>query len=82
MLFFLSQVDAGEVESVVLSEERIIYVIGGGETIGEPQQIYNTVRVNDPDLVQRLQEAGSSSPCWVGSSPSYPCSLSRIFPMP
>ena len=66
---FLAQLEAGEIATVTLGSDRIIYTCCDdtaeetGEDSGEvgitkgPKQ-YNVVRVEDPDLIERLTEAG------------------------
>ncbi len=53
---FLAHLEAGEIEEVTLGPERIRYT-RRDEEAGE-EQLHNVVRVEDPDLVARLTEAG------------------------
>ncbi len=54
---FLTQLRAGEVEQVTLAKDRIIYTVHD-EKSEAPDHAYNVVRVDDPDLIQRLTDAG------------------------
>jgi len=54
---FLEQLEKGQVTTVTLSGDRILYTCCAIE--GEPPgQVYNVVAVDDPDLIQRLIDAG------------------------
>ena len=53
---FLRKLEAGEIEEVVLSESRLLYTCCGDDE-ANPRR-HNVVRVDDPDLIERLTEAG------------------------
>lgn len=51
---FLSMVDSGQVSKAeIQDQDNLIYF-----TCGEESTVYKTIMVNDPDLTQRLYEAG------------------------
>jgi cell division protease FtsH len=53
---FLQQLEAGEIAEVQLTADRIVYTCcAEAETEG---RVNNVVRVDDPDLIQRLVDAG------------------------
>ncbi|NOZ72379.1 MAG: ATP-dependent zinc metalloprotease FtsH, partial [Chloroflexi bacterium] len=54
---FLQDLKEGKIDTVTLGEERIVYTTKG-EGKDQPGDIYNTARVDDPDLTQRLIDAG------------------------
>ena len=53
--FFLKQVDDGTVEQVQIKEDTILFKVKGADG---SEQLYSTIRVEDPDLVTRLYEKG------------------------
>lgn len=53
--FFLKQVDDGTVEQVQIKEDTILFKVKGANG---SEQLYSTIRVEDPDLVTRLYEKG------------------------
>ena len=53
---FLRKLESGEIEEVVLSESRLLYTCCGDDE-ANPRR-HNVVRVDDPDLIERLTEAG------------------------
>ncbi len=54
--FFLKQVDAGTVSQVQIKEDTILFqVIGANGS----KQLYSTIKIEDPDLVQKLYEKGN-----------------------
>ena len=55
---FLEQLEAGNIEEVTLSGERIFYTCCTVPEGDQPEQVYNVVPVEDPDLISRLSEAG------------------------
>ena len=55
---FLQELAAGNVQEVTLAEDRVFYSCCQPAEGDEPGQMYNAVRVEDPDLVDRLREAG------------------------
>ena len=52
---FLDQLASGEIEDVQLTNDRIIYTCCTGTE--ENDKVYNVVRVDDPDIINRLDEA-------------------------
>lgn len=54
--FFLKQIDAGTVEQVQIEDTEIKFKVS---TADGKEQIYSTVRVEDPDLVDRLYSKGN-----------------------
>lgn len=54
---FLQQLDAGEIEEVQLTQDRILYTCCA-EPEGDQGRVNNVVRVDDPDLIERLVDAG------------------------
>jgi len=55
---FLQELEAGNIEEVTLGGERIFYTCCTVPEGDEPGQVYNAVPVEDPDLIERLLEAG------------------------
>ena len=55
---FLQELEAGNIEEVTLGGERIFYTCCTVPEGDEPGQVYNAVPVKDPDLIERLLEAG------------------------
>jgi cell division protease FtsH len=53
---FLEQLANGEIEDVQLTNDRIIYTCCTGTE--EDDKVYNVVRVDDPDIITRLDKAG------------------------
>ena len=53
---FINKLEAGEINRVTLSESRLLYTCCGDEPTN-PRR-HNVVRVNDPDLIERLINAG------------------------
>lgn len=53
---FLEQLEKGEVATVTLSGDRILYTCCGADAASG--RVYNVVAVDDPDLIQRLIDAG------------------------
>ncbi|MGC9467747.1 MAG: ATP-dependent metallopeptidase FtsH/Yme1/Tma family protein [Anaerolineae bacterium] len=62
----LAQLDTGEIEAVQLTQDRILYECCP-EVEGTEGRVYNIVRVDDPDLIDRLVEAGVE---FSGEAPS------------
>lgn len=54
--FFLKQIDAGTVEQVQIEDTEIKFKVS---TADGKEQVYSTVRVEDPDLVDRLYSKGN-----------------------
>ena len=54
--FFLKQIDAGTVEQVHIEDTEIKFKVS---TADGKEQVYSTVRVEDPDLVDRLYSKGN-----------------------
>ncbi len=55
---FLEQLRAGKIERVTLGAERIMYTCCPTEEEESDLRLRNVVRVDDPDLIERLNEAG------------------------
>ncbi|MFN2201643.1 MAG: ATP-dependent zinc metalloprotease FtsH, partial [Caldilineaceae bacterium] len=55
---FLQQLDAGEITKVEVTTDRILYTCCEDANSGTQGQSNNVVRVDDPDLIQRLVDAG------------------------
>jgi cell division protease FtsH len=55
---FLEQLAAGEIAEVQLTEDRILYTCCGDAAAETQGRANNVVRVDDPDLIQRLVDAG------------------------
>jgi len=55
---FLTQLDIGEIKSVVLESDQITYTLLSESEDESTQMLYNTVPVEDPNLVDRLLDAG------------------------
>ncbi|MFP4343636.1 MAG: ATP-dependent zinc metalloprotease FtsH [Anaerolineales bacterium] len=55
---FLQQLEAGKIEQVTLGQERIMYSCCPAEGEEDDLRFHNVVRVDDPDLIERLNEAG------------------------
>ncbi|NLT08482.1 MAG: ATP-dependent zinc metalloprotease FtsH [Ruminococcus sp.] len=52
--FFLKQVDAGTVEKVQIKEDSILFKVKGADG---SEQLYSTIKIEDPDLVDRLYKS-------------------------
>jgi cell division protease FtsH len=76
---FLTQLEAGEIEEVQLTEDRILYNCCGEEE--EQGSVYNVVRVDDPDLIQRLTDAGVTFSGEPPSNALLPSLLGWIIPL-
>jgi cell division protease FtsH len=55
---FLEQLAAGEIAEVQLTTDRIMYTCCADVEGAKQDQVNNVVRVDDPDLIQRLVDAG------------------------
>jgi cell division protease FtsH len=55
---FLEQLQAGKIERVTLGAERIMYTCCPAEEGEGDLRLRNVVRVDDPDIIERLNEAG------------------------
>ena len=79
---FLKQVEKGNVQKVEINENQIAYLTKNKDKQGE-QQIYVTGVMDDPDLVNRLYEAGVSFEKVIPkeNSPLVNFLLSWILPM-
>jgi cell division protease FtsH len=56
---FLAQLEAGEIQEVTIQEDRLLYTCcAEGEESTGPERVNNVVRVDDPDLIERLRESG------------------------
>jgi cell division protease FtsH len=55
---FLEQLENGNVKEVTLGPDRIFYTCCEPLEGDSPDQVYNAVAVEDPDLIERLQKAG------------------------
>ena len=55
---FLQDLKAERIDDVTLEEQRIIYTLKGGDISRLSSSVRNTVRVEDPGVVERLIEAG------------------------
>ena len=55
---FLAQLEAGEIAEVTIQEDRLLYTCcAEAEEGADPERVNNVVRVDDPDLIDRLREA-------------------------
>ena len=55
---FLDDLAAGEINSISITNEQISYTSVEAPAVGDPEQLFTVVRIEDPDLVDRLQAAG------------------------
>ena len=55
---FLDDLAAGEIDSISITNEQISYTPVEAPAEGELAQLFTVVRIEDPDLVDRLQAAG------------------------
>ncbi len=79
---FLDQLEAGEVETVTLGGERIIYTTRQDtEGGGQQRRIYNVVAVEDPDLIKRLLDAGVTFEAQAPNSDLLTTVLGWIIPL-
>ena len=63
---FLDQLESGEIVDVQLTDDRIIYTCCNSEE--KDEKVYNVVRVDDPDIISRLDEANvsfSAEAAWI-----------------
>lgn len=52
--FFLKQIDDGTVEKVQIKEDSILFKVKGADG---SEQLYSTIKIEDPDLVNRLYKS-------------------------
>jgi len=76
---FLKQLEAGEIAEVTLTTDRIMYTCCGDT--GQPPRVNNVVRVEDPDLIQRLVAAGVTFSAQAPTNALLPTLLGWIIPM-
>ena len=76
---FLEQLEAGEIESVTLGGDRILYTCCQAVE-DKPGQVYNVVPVEDADLVERLLDAGITFEAEAPSSGLLTGALGWIIP--
>ncbi len=76
---FLKQLEAGEIAEVTLTADRIMYTCCGDT--GQPPRVNNVVRVEDPDLIQRLVDAGVTFSGKAPTNALLPALLGWIIPM-
>lgn len=55
---FLADLAEQQIDEVTMEEGRIVYTLANGETSNRAAAVRNTVRVDDPGIVERLIEAG------------------------
>ncbi len=78
---FLEQLAAGEIAEVTLTTDRIMYTCCGDAAAATQGRIHNVVRVDDPDLIQRLVEAGVTFSGEAPTNALLPALLGWIIPM-
>jgi cell division protease FtsH len=79
---FLEQLEAGEIRDVRLTEERILYNCCGEDEEGAVQgRVYNVVRVDDPDLIERLTASGVTFSGEPPSNALLPTLLGWLIPL-
>ena len=78
---FIEQLEAGEIAEVQLTEDRILYTCcedAAAETQGRAN---NVVRVDDPDLIQRLVDAGVKFSAEAPANALLPMLLGWVIPL-
>ena len=81
---FLSELESGQVDSVLLGENDISYTLQGNETEDGEPATFTTVPVEDPELVTRLLEAGvefEALPAQNGSALSIFSAMIPLIPL-
>ncbi|MGC9348766.1 MAG: ATP-dependent metallopeptidase FtsH/Yme1/Tma family protein, partial [Anaerolineae bacterium] len=76
---FLEQLENGEIAEVQLTQDRILYNCCGDEA--EEGRVYNVVRVDDPDLIQRLTDSGVTFSGEAPSNALLPTLLGWLIPL-
>ena len=77
---FLEELDAGIIERVQLTQDRILY-ISSSEGGGDSGKTYNVVPVDDPDLIERLAASGVIFSGEMSSNAALPILLGWIIPL-
>ena len=77
---FLEELEAGNIAEVRLTEDRILYTCCDEAEEAEAGS-YNVVRVDDPDLIERLVDAGVSFSGEAPSNALLPSILGWIIPL-
>jgi cell division protease FtsH len=77
---FLTQLKEGNIDEVSLSADRIFYTCCEPPEGDRPGQTYNVVPVEDPDLVERLLEAGVTFRGQAPTSNAFTMLLGWIIP--
>ncbi|HOU12197.1 MAG TPA: ATP-dependent zinc metalloprotease FtsH [Anaerolineae bacterium] len=78
---FLEQLAAGEIAEVTLTADRIMYTCCGDAAAAAQGRVHNVVRVDDPDLIQRLVDAGVTFSGEAPTNALLPALLGWIIPM-
>lgn len=79
---FLEQLNSGQIEKISIGETRITYTCCAAEESEEGQQRnYNVVRVDDPDLIERLKEANVTFSAEAPANTFLPSLLGWIIPL-
>ncbi len=78
---FLEQLDAGQIEKISIGETRITYTCCAEGDEESQQRSYNVVRVDDPDLIERLKEADVTFSAEAPANTFLPSLLGWIIPL-
>ncbi|MGC9522249.1 MAG: ATP-dependent zinc metalloprotease FtsH [Anaerolineae bacterium] len=77
---FLAELEAGNIREVQLTQDRILYTCCS--ELDDPQaRVYNVVRVDDPDLIERLAASGVTFSGEAPSNALLPVLLGWIIPL-
>ena len=77
---FLAKLEAGEVAEVQVTQDRLLYELLP-EMEGGQGRVYNVVRVDDPDLIERLVDAGVSFSGEAPPNALFPLLLGWVIPL-
>ena len=75
---FVEELDAGQIEAVQLTEDRILYEL---KPEADDNKVHNVVRVDDQDLIQRLVDSGVEFSGEAPSNALLPTILGWIIPL-
>ncbi len=77
---FLAKLEAGEVAEVQVTQDRLLYELLP-EMEGGQGRVYNVVRVDDPELIERLVDAGVSFSGEAPPNALFPLLLGWVIPL-
>ena len=77
---FLTELEAGSIEKVQLTQDRILYTLHS-EQDADTGKVYNVITVDDPDLIERLATSGVTFAGEIPSSSGLSVLLGWIIPL-